>query len=56
LQSAGFFAVAGVLLLAPVVDAAVVFGAAGQTPLIVSTTAFSGTSAGGVEAFAAASA
>src|ERR1700678_17093 len=46
LQSAGFFAAA--------VLPAAVLGAAGQTPLMVSTTAFSGTSGGGAGAFAAA--
>src|SRR5580704_12003530 len=38
---------AGAVLPAPVLDAIVVFGVAGHTPLIVSTTAFSGTSAAG---------
>src|SRR5271155_4015887 len=53
LQSAGFFAAAAVVLLAPVLDAATVLGVPGHTPLMVSTTALSATSATGAGAFAA---
>src|SRR6202011_2734077 len=57
LQSDGFFAETAAVLapvLAPVLDATVVFGVAGHTPLIVNTTAFSGISTAGSGAFVAA--